>query len=68
VSGWIVDDVASAVHAVGAIDRIDRHRCRAEFEQRFTADRMAADYVAIYEKALSGAGARSCDPGARCTA
>src|SRR5262249_50611809 len=36
VSGAIVSDVASAVRAVQAIDRIDRRRCRAEFEARFT--------------------------------
>jgi glycosyltransferase involved in cell wall biosynthesis len=58
LSGFIVEDVASAVRAVGAIDQIDRRRCRAEFETRFTADRMAADYLEIYEKAISGAGAR----------
>jgi len=68
VSGRIVSDVASAVRAVEAIDDIDRRRCRAEFETRFTAERMAADYVKIYEKVLSGFGPRSREPGARCIA
>ena len=68
VSGWIVDDVADAVRAVGALDRIDRHRCRAEFEARFTAERMASDYLAIYERAVSRLGTRSCGPGDRCIA
>jgi glycosyltransferase involved in cell wall biosynthesis len=67
VSGWIVENISSAVRAVGAIDRIDRRRCRAEFEERFTSDRMAGDYVEIYQKAISTAGpGRSA--GARCTA
>ena len=68
VSGWIVDDIGAAVRAVGAIDRIDRRRCRAEFERCFTADRMAADYVEIYAKALSGVGSRGSEPGAQCIA
>src|SRR5262249_48881347 len=67
VSGWIVDDVAAAVRAVGTLDRIPRERCRAEFEERFTSDRMAADYVEIYEKAISGWGPRSRGPGAQCS-
>jgi glycosyltransferase involved in cell wall biosynthesis len=68
ISGRIVSDVASAVRAVEAIDEIDRRRCRAEFEARFTAERMALDYVRIYTKAVSGFVPRSRDPGARCIA
>jgi glycosyltransferase involved in cell wall biosynthesis len=68
VSGSIVSDVESAVRAVDAIDLIDRRRCRAEFETRFTAERMALDYVKIYTKVLSGLGPRSRNPGAQCIA
>ena len=68
VSGRIVSDVESAVRAVDGIDRIDRRRCRAEFESRFTAERMARDYVKVYTKVLSGHGPRSHSPGARCVA
>jgi glycosyltransferase involved in cell wall biosynthesis len=68
VSGWIVDDVASAIRAVRAINRIDRRRCRAEFEARFTADRMATDYVAIYQRAISGANPAARNRGAQCIA
>ena len=35
-----------------AIDALDRRRCRAEFERRFTAERMARDYAAVYERLL----------------
>jgi hypothetical protein len=66
VSGFIVEDIASAVRAVRAVAGIDRRRCRGEFEARFTAERMAADYLEIYEKALAGAGARSRESGAQC--
>jgi glycosyltransferase involved in cell wall biosynthesis len=68
VSGRIVPDVDAAVRAVGEIDDIDRRRCRAEFETRFSAERMARDYVKIYMKVLSGRGPRSRNPGARCIA
>jgi glycosyltransferase involved in cell wall biosynthesis len=68
VSGRIVSDIESAVRAVSEIDRIDRHRCRAEFETRFTAERMMRDYVAVYTKALSGSRPQSGEPGERCIA
>jgi glycosyltransferase involved in cell wall biosynthesis len=68
VSGRIVPDVDAAVRAVGEIEYIDRRRCRAEFETRFSAERMARDYVKIYMKVLSGRGPRSRNPGARCIA
>jgi len=59
VSGWIVDSVDEAVTALRRIDRIDRRACRSAFERRFTADRMARDYVAIYE-ALVGQPGTTC--------
>ena len=31
------------------LDRLDRRMIRARFEQRFTAERMAKDYVAVYD-------------------
>ncbi len=53
VTGFTVHTVAEAAAAVGRLGRISRSRCREEFERRFTADRMARDYVALYER-LSG--------------
>ena len=49
VSGLIVEDEAAAVAAVGRLDALDRGRVRRQFEQRFTARRMAEDYVEVYE-------------------
>ncbi|RIL07436.1 MAG: glycosyl transferase [Proteobacteria bacterium] len=49
-TGFVCDDIADAVGAVEALGHIDRGRCRADFEQRFTAARMARDYLAIYER------------------
>ncbi len=48
VNGLVVRSLEEAVQAVRRIDSIDRRACRAEFERRFTASRMAADYLAVY--------------------
>ena len=49
ISGFIVDDVDEAVAALSWLDRLDRRKVRACFDHRFTAERMARDYAAIYE-------------------
>lgn len=54
VTGFIVGDLEEAVAAVRNIDRLDRREVRAVFEERFTAERMALDYLAIY-RGLPGA-------------
>jgi len=48
VSGFIVRSVEEAVQAVARLDTLDRAAVRAVFEARFTAERMAKDYLAIY--------------------
>jgi glycosyltransferase involved in cell wall biosynthesis len=48
-SGFIVDTVEEAAGAVARLGTLDRRMVRAEFERRFTAERMARDYVGIYE-------------------
>ena len=53
VSGFIVASVDEAVDAVGRLHLIDRASCRARFEKRFAADRMADDYVRLYERLIS---------------
>jgi glycosyltransferase involved in cell wall biosynthesis len=55
VTGFIVDDVDCAAAAVPLALRLDRQTVRRRFEQRFTAERMALDYVSIYEGLLSAA-------------
>jgi len=49
VTGFIVDDLDSAVAAVQRACELDRRRCRERFEQRFSATRMALDYCSVYE-------------------
>jgi glycosyltransferase involved in cell wall biosynthesis len=48
-SGFIVDSVEEAVAAVAAAARMPRAGVRAAFEARFTARRMALDYLRLYE-------------------
>jgi glycosyltransferase involved in cell wall biosynthesis len=50
VTGFIVDSVQGAVKAVQELGQLDRTRVRARFEQRFSAARMARDYLALYRK------------------
>lgn len=50
ITGWIVESIDEAVAAVARTDLIDRARVRAVFEERFSATRMASDYVAIYRR------------------
>jgi glycosyltransferase involved in cell wall biosynthesis len=53
ISGYLVPDLDGAVDAVKKIDQLDRRKVRKHFEQYFTADRMAKDYVKIYERLVS---------------
>ncbi len=50
VTGFVVDDEEGAVRAVGRLGELDRRQVRACFERRFTAGRMASEYVALYEE------------------
>ncbi len=52
-SGFLVDSVDEAVAAVAAVGSVPRAGVRAAFEQRFTADRMARDYVRLYERLIA---------------
>jgi glycosyltransferase involved in cell wall biosynthesis len=50
VTGCIVEDVAGAVAAVPRAAAMDRGAIRAVFERRWTARRMAEEYVALYRR------------------
>jgi glycosyltransferase involved in cell wall biosynthesis len=53
VNGFIVDGLDAAVRAVEQAAVLDRRRCRDAFERRFTVDRMARDYLRIYERLVN---------------
>jgi len=52
VTGFIVDSLEEAVQATERAERLDRWQCRQVFEERFSATRMARDYVSIYQNLL----------------
>lgn len=51
VTGTIVNSVSEAVAAYPELAALDRRNVRRVFEERFTASRMANDYVALYRAA-----------------
>jgi glycosyltransferase involved in cell wall biosynthesis len=53
VTGFIVNDVDEAAQAIARLDHFDRRRCRQVFEERFTAGRMANDYLKIYNRLIT---------------
>lgn len=51
-TGFIVKDVDSAVEALRKIDSLDRNYCHEFVSENFSKERMAADYLKVYEKIL----------------
>lgn len=54
-TGFVVSSVDEAVEAVAHVRTIDRARCRAWVEERFTIGRMVEGYIQVYEKVLGRA-------------
>jgi glycosyltransferase involved in cell wall biosynthesis len=54
ITGFVVDGEVEAIEAIGRLGELDRRRVRAHFEQRFTAERMAKEYLRHYEGLLTG--------------
>jgi glycosyltransferase involved in cell wall biosynthesis len=50
ITGYIVSDLPSAIEATRRAQSLDRRRIRRRFEERFSARRMAKDYVELYQK------------------
>ena len=48
LTGFIVNNEDEAVAAIGQLGEIDRAKVRLQFERRFTARRMAQDYLDLY--------------------
>jgi glycosyltransferase involved in cell wall biosynthesis len=55
-SGFVVDDLEGCVRAVERLDELDRRAVRQSFEDRFTVDRMARDYIALFEHLVATGG------------
>jgi glycosyltransferase involved in cell wall biosynthesis len=50
VSGFIVGNVEEAATAVERVSTLSRANCRQRFLERFTASRMAEDYIEVYRR------------------
>jgi glycosyltransferase involved in cell wall biosynthesis len=48
LSGFIVEDINGAIGAVDRLGSLRREQIRRRFEERFTARRMAQDYLSVY--------------------
>lgn len=49
-TGFLVTSADEAVAAVGRIRELDRRACRADVEERFSAERMVADYAELFTR------------------
>ena len=48
VTGFVVDSMDGAVEAMKRIGELDRRVVRKRFEERFTSDVMASNYLRLY--------------------
>jgi glycosyltransferase involved in cell wall biosynthesis len=55
VTGFICDDLDQAIQATRRIHELDRRACRRAFERRFTATRMAEEYIQLYRRLAADA-------------
>ena len=53
VTGFVVDTVDEAIRAVEQISQLNRPKIRATFDERFTATRMAREYVNVFSEQTS---------------
>ncbi len=54
LTGFIVEDETGAIGAVDRLGHLSREKIRRRFEERFTARRMAQDYLAVYRSLMDG--------------
>lgn len=52
MSGFLVHNVDEAARAVKNLSALDRRKCRRAFEDRFSAKRMAQEYLSIYDRII----------------
>ncbi len=54
LTGFIVEDENGAIGAVDRLGQLSREKIRKQFEKRFTARRMAQDYLSVYRSLAEG--------------
>ena len=52
VTGFVVDGIDAAVAALPRATALDRRGLRRRFEERFSVERMARDYIELYDDVL----------------
>jgi glycosyltransferase involved in cell wall biosynthesis len=55
VTGFVVEDELSAISAVHRLTHLSRDTVRKRFEERFTASRMAKEYLSVYRGLMTHA-------------
>jgi glycosyltransferase involved in cell wall biosynthesis len=55
LTGFVVEDDEGAIGAVDRLSHLSRAKIRQRFEERFTARRMALDYLAAYRELMDAA-------------
>jgi len=65
VTGFIVHDEPSAIAAAAQLSKLSRLTIRRRFEERFTARRMAQDYLVVYRELIDAAARSAKAPVAR---
>ena len=55
LTGFVVEDDEGAIGAVDRLGQLSRTRIRKRFEERFTARRMAQDYLSVYRSLAASA-------------
>jgi len=53
ITGFGVNSLREAVAAVSRLSSLDRRKCRDAFERKFSVQRMADDYLTIYESMIN---------------
>jgi glycosyltransferase involved in cell wall biosynthesis len=58
LTGFIVEDEEGAIGALDRLSQLSREKIRGHFEHRFTARRMALEYLAAYRSLMDRDGHR----------
>ena len=61
VTGFICEGLDEMTAAIQRIPEIGRRRCREAFERRFSVERMAQDYLRVYEQTIGNAREREAE-------
>jgi glycosyltransferase involved in cell wall biosynthesis len=49
ITGYVIDSQEDAVLAVSMLEYLDRGKCRLVFEEKYSSERMASDYINTYQ-------------------